>query len=340
MNKEKVILFGASKKGEIAYSWYSLVYDILFFVDNDKNKWMKEVNFSRGGGINEKILIYSPQKLLEFKNTKIIITSEYWKEIRQQLYNMGLRNIYVMNIIDEKYNATIHPEEEIVKNIKEINLGEFLYRNNNNLLLRNLTFIPGGSGVLDYLFLRALILKFQLKNYLEIGTFIGESLRAVSDICSTCYSISLNMADNYFRNRGEINFHKKLLIDDNIISFETNSNDFDYSLIDKKIDICFIDADHSYDGIYNDTKNIFDYINKENTFVIWHDFRIYEKYRQETIWAVKDALSTEEFNRVYSVHNNACGIYIPDKYINSFPICPKIINKLYSYNTKIDVDVL
>ncbi|MBD5588046.1 glycosyltransferase family 4 protein [Clostridium botulinum] len=88
MVKEKVVIFGASKLGEIAYGLLKDKYDIRFFCDNDNNKWNNKFC-----GIN----IISPEELLKLKNYKIIITSMYSMEIAYQLFDIGLKNIKVFH---------------------------------------------------------------------------------------------------------------------------------------------------------------------------------------------------------------------------------------------------
>ncbi|MEW9093556.1 MAG: TDP-N-acetylfucosamine:lipid II N-acetylfucosaminyltransferase [Clostridiaceae bacterium] len=104
--KEKVILFGASKMGEAAYVLLKDNYDIVYFCDNDKNKWKK--NFC---GVE----IISPESLKQddLKNIEIIITSMYYKEIGKQLESIGIQDFKVFNFnfkskeevkyCDEKY---------------------------------------------------------------------------------------------------------------------------------------------------------------------------------------------------------------------------------------------
>ncbi|HCL4449593.1 TPA: TDP-N-acetylfucosamine:lipid II N-acetylfucosaminyltransferase [Clostridium botulinum] len=88
--KEKVIVFGASKMGEAAYILLKEKYEIIYFCDNAKNKWGKDFC-----GIE----IISPQSLEKdgLKNIQVIITSMYYNEIGKQLENMGIKNYQVFN---------------------------------------------------------------------------------------------------------------------------------------------------------------------------------------------------------------------------------------------------
>ncbi|MCX7747925.1 MAG: hypothetical protein N2645_13710 [Clostridia bacterium] len=79
--KEKVVLFGASTRGRIAFNALKDQYDISYFCDNDKNKWGSTVN-----GVE----VVPPDQLKSLDNTKVIITSMYDKEISNQLDSMGI----------------------------------------------------------------------------------------------------------------------------------------------------------------------------------------------------------------------------------------------------------
>ncbi|MGB8454202.1 MAG: glycosyltransferase family 4 protein [Anaerocolumna sp.] len=80
---EQIVIFGASGGGErVARTLLSLNIDFSFLVDNDKKKWGQEL---------EGKLICSPEQLLsDGCNYRIIIASEYQKEIEAQLEEMGL----------------------------------------------------------------------------------------------------------------------------------------------------------------------------------------------------------------------------------------------------------
>ncbi|NFF64913.1 class I SAM-dependent methyltransferase [Clostridium sporogenes] len=328
--KKDIVIFGASKFGEIAYILLKDEYNILYYCDNDINKVGKTIN-----GIK----IISPEKLKEMDNVKIYIASQYYKEIEPQLLIINIANFEKLVITFNNEKEIIDEEEEF--DIKEINLGKFLYYLDEKIVLNNLAYIYGvGSGVLDYTFLRALIKKFRFSNYLEIGSFLGESIDAVSDILTKCYSISLpdEMLDDFFRTKSKKNFGSYFLNNrENVIQFKYNSREFDYSKIHDKIDLVFIDGDHSYEGIAIDTKKVFSFIDKDNTIVVWHDFKMNGNYRMPTVNAIRDSLGENLFKKVYAVDSNMCGIYIPDKYIESFSF-DKEDDVLYSYKTTLSIN--
>lgn len=321
--KENVIFFGASRLGKIAKELLGDKYNIVSYCDNDPSKW---------GTTFEGIKVISPQQL--DGNTKIIVTSVYFQEILQQLANMGFWNIKVFSAWVNNYTDTLVESF----NIREINLGKFL-ENSNVRQIDDVTLMRGGSALLDYLFLKAIISIFHCQTYLEIGTFTGESIAAVSDLVRKCYSISLPDDDlePFFRKMGKANFsrffsNKKT----NVVYYPTDSKFFDYRQIDDHIDLVFIDGDHRYEGVLIDTKKVFQFIDPEKTIVVWHDFKQQGKYRMETVKAVFDALPKEIHNNIFAVDNNMCGVYVPDRYLNKFELA-KEQDELYSYEVKIKI---
>lgn len=112
---EKVILFGASKLGEIAFNVLKNRYNICFFCDNDKNKWNK--NFC-----GKKII--SPNELKEHINYKIIIASMYYVSISEQLKNLGLENLYVFDYCDA--NDKTYKKRYCVCKISNSSIFEYL----------------------------------------------------------------------------------------------------------------------------------------------------------------------------------------------------------------------
>lgn len=81
---KNTILFGASNLGVTAFNMLKYEYNIIAYVDNDPNKWDKEIC-----GIK----IKDPKELLNLKNDiEIIITSIYYTDIKNQLDSMGIEN--------------------------------------------------------------------------------------------------------------------------------------------------------------------------------------------------------------------------------------------------------
>lgn len=161
MIKEKVIIFGASTLGEIAYKLLKDKYDICYFSDNDMDKW----NSSFCG-----ISIIEPIELVKLKKYKIIIASVYSMEIAYQLFDMNLNQIKVFrcnnientskidsyilndafsreefNYIKERFALNPVFNKKITKNMKRVSENKDRKK---NILMISYSFPPiGRSGV-------------------------------------------------------------------------------------------------------------------------------------------------------------------------------------------------
>lgn len=306
--KEKIIIYGFGNTGKNAYQCLKDVYDVLFFIDKDSSKW----------GEYDGIKVYPPSELVKHRDTMIIIASIYEKEILQEIDKYKLNKIRTFSF---NLKACLRNEIKEELSHRVIDLGKFLQGGFSEIYLKELTFQGGGSGVLDYAFLKKLAEVFNCKEYMEIGTHIGESINIMSECCEKLYSVSLpidaiNSSRSACKYYGRPDFSDRLAYSDKIRHFYVDSKQFDFSSFGSKIDLYFIDGDHSYEGVYQDTKNIFE-VKKEDAIVVWHDFFYGWNYNEEVICAVKNVLQ-DDFENVYITNNNMCGIYIPPKYKNKF----------------------
>ena len=89
----EVILFGASKMGEIAYEKLKDNCNIVAFVDNNKNKQ---------GAIFCGLNVYNP-KILKDGNYNVIISSMYDIEIVKQLIGYGIKEFSLFEINDKDF---------------------------------------------------------------------------------------------------------------------------------------------------------------------------------------------------------------------------------------------
>lgn len=83
---ERVIIFGASRYGEVAFNVLKDKYEIIGFSDNNQGKWGTEF-------CNRNII--QPDMLKEYTNSTVVIASQYYAEIARQLQVLGLKSIYI-----------------------------------------------------------------------------------------------------------------------------------------------------------------------------------------------------------------------------------------------------
>lgn len=313
INMEQVIIYGAGKTGRLAYDFLSQMYEVYCFIDGKKpEKWGTEICGKK---------VYGPEILREHQNTPVVIASIYAHEILPEIRKYQLKKIY-------KYECRLTPcvleLETRLKEERTIDLGAFFRRHGDCLTCKALTFVNGGSGVLDYMFIKQVAEVLHCKEYLEIGTYIGESINILTDCCEKLYSITAPLDSEFSMSAfckayGLPDYSGRLAKDPKIISYYADSKAFDFSQLSKEIDLFFVDGDHSYDGVYSDTKNIFS-IKKDDAVVIWHDVKYASGYfNPDVLYAVRDVLG-DRFQNFYITDRNMCGIYLPDKVKNQFPL--------------------
>lgn len=313
---QKIVIYGCGRVGKVAYELLKETYEIVFFVD--RNACMEECHY-------QGIPVKDPKELLEHKELKIVIAvmNRFQEEILGDLSKLGIdnQNIYLFNSnVERIWLGTQELERQLDE--RTIDLGEFFARQNFELKCKELTFITGGSQTLDYMFLKVVATVSGAKEYLEVGTYIGESINVLTDCCDKLYSVTAAPGTEYsMRNWCKCNrlpdYSERLTYNEKIVHYYGDSKCFDFSKHAQTVDLYFVDGDHSYEGVLCDTKNIFKN-KKRDAIVVWHDFKIARnQYNMEVVKAVKDALG-EEFKNVYVTNNNICGIYIPPERSEEF----------------------
>src|ERR1700722_9616002 len=131
-------------------------------------------------------------------------------------------------------------------------------------------FLGGGSTPPDLAIIKSLCRSVPNCKYFEIGTWRGQSVINLVDVCSECYT--LNLPDDAFNGvyRHLFAFFSKG--NPKVKHVYGDSKTFDYAGLNKKFDVIFIDANHRYDFIKSDTELVFKHLAHENTIVIWHDY--------------------------------------------------------------------
>ena len=204
------------------------------------------------------------------------------------------------------------------------------------------SFLEGTSPPLDIAVLKALARRYEKCNFLEIGSWRGESVANVADIAD--YSVSVSLSDEEMRDFGFSNEFIKVNrffshSNENIKHIGHNSHIFDYSSLKSKFDLIFIDGDHSYEGVKKDTQNAFKLLKDDNSIIVWHDYGFTpENVRWSVLAGILDGCPTEKRKKIYHISNTLCAIYINEKFnttITSFPQEPKINFKIHISASKI-----
>lgn len=208
-----------------------------------------------------------------------------------------------------------------------------------NVQLENYTYLDGTSRPIDIAFLMAVCSKYDECNYLEIGSWRGESLYNVAKIAKNCTSLSLSKDDmlSMGLNNKAADLQRFFSRDlPNVKHIEANSLTYDFNQINDKFDVIFVDGDHTYDGVKSDTQNAFKLLKDEHSVIIFHDCGGgYEGFRYEVITAILDGLPADKRDRFYRVTNSICGIYSNQELTPLDLKSPQTPNKTFTIDLKL-----
>ena len=159
-------------------------------------------------------------------------------------------------------------------------------------------------------------------SYFEIGTWRGESVANVAAVAKECYTLNLSSAQLRKIGMEEkyISQHRHFSSGmENVVHLEGDSRNYDFEALNKKFDLIFIDGDHHYEMVRNDTAKVFQSLFHSGSTVVWHDYAFNpEKIRFEVLAGILDGCPTEFHHQIYYVANSLCAIYI-NKKVNSKP---------------------
>ncbi len=189
-------------------------------------------------------------------------------------------------------------------------------------------FLSGSSLATDFAVLQLLCRKYQVKDYMEIGTWRGESAANVAPYVDSVTSfnlgdeqlLSLGLDKNY------VDSHRFFSKDiPNIQHVFGDSQSFDFDQLNKKFDLIFIDGDHSTEAVRRDTEKMFSLLKNEQSIIVWHDAKLdSENPRYEVLRGIYEGLPLSMHPNIYLVENTLCAVYLPSV-ISSEPI---LLNRL------------
>ncbi len=198
--------------------------------------------------------------------------------------------------------------------------------------------LDGSSLITDLQLLTALASRKEVSSYFEIGTWRGESVYNVAGILNDC--TTLNLSAEEIKARGwsaEYAEQHAVLSSENpkILHLEGNTETFDFNKLNRKYDLIFIDGDHSYEMVKNDTEKVFRHLVHENSIVVWHDYAYSpQKIRYEVFRAILDALKPENHQFLYHPENTMCAVFYKGKIVTSQFDTMKFPDKIFEISIK------
>lgn len=203
------------------------------------------------------------------------------------------------------------------------------------------SYLNGGSLPTDLALLKGLALSIDDCRYFEIGTWRGESAVNVCGAAQQCVTFNLD-------EEGMMAAHgKRRVIDQvgmfigpnhNVTQVFGDSMTFDFAALGQKFDLVFIDGDHRYEAIVNDTQKVFKKLLHENSIVVWHDYTYSpDVIRYEVLKAVLDGIPDDFKEHLYHVRNTNCCIYHPR--LSHLPSRTLEFPDFPYYNFKVDIHI-
>lgn len=176
-------------------------------------------------------------------------------------------------------------------------------------------FLDGGSLPTDLALLKKLARRIPDCNYFEIGTWRGESVANVAAVAKSCFT--LNLSKGEMKAMGldqryiDLHGHYSRNIP-HVIHLEGNTLTYDFKSLDQKFDLVFIDGDHHYEMVKNDTRKVFQHLVHEKSVVVWHDYaRNPETTRFEVLAGILDGSPASVHPHLFHVAHTLCAVYIP-----------------------------
>ena len=251
-----------------------------------------------------------------------------------------LKQPSLLNIILEDKNVN---KKEVVKKynfekgLKTVDITTLLP--NFDVTIEPYAALDGGSTPIDLGLLKGLAASFPNCDYFEIGTWRGESVSNVASVAKNC--VTLSLPDNTLLEMGMDKAYVALLRQysknlKNVTHIQGNSQTFDYKSLNQKFDLIFVDGDHHYESVKNDTKNVFSLLKDENSIIVWHDYGHNPgDVRWEVFRGILDGTPSDKIKHLYSVSNSLCAIYSKNVKTAEYVSYTEVPKKHFAINVKV-----
>jgi len=178
-------------------------------------------------------------------------------------------------------------------------------------------YLDGGSLPTDLALLKKLARGIPHCKYFEIGTWRGESVANVASVAESCFT--LNLSENEMKTMGlnqrYIDLHGYYSADiPHVTHLEGNTLSFDFNALNQKFDLIFIDGDHHFEMVKNDTQKVFQHLVHEKSIVVWHDYaRNPETIRYEVLAGILEGSPVKVRPHLFHIAHTLCAVYIPGR---------------------------
>lgn len=189
--------------------------------------------------------------------------------------------------------------------------------------LEVITSFDGGCLPTDLSLLKALCRKSPESRYFEIGTWRGESVANVSNIAAECLTLDLTEEEMIRKKFSDSHRNRIGALPEGIAHLthlKGDSMKIDFAVLNQQFDVIFIDGDHRYHYVKNDTKNVFRHLVHDRSIVVWHDY-FYSPglLRFEVLAGILDGVPEQYKQYLYCVSSSKCAIFIREPILSREP---------------------
>lgn len=221
----------------------------------------------------------------------------------------------LLNLIlkDEAHLKAVFERSFLGFELKEIDV--FAWPEAQKMTVTPYAFLSGSSLPTDFALLQVLCKNHQVENYLEIGTWRGESAANVAPFVQHVFT--LNLPDETLRQLGQseayIASHRHFSTSlSNVTHLFGDSATFDWQPYYRQMDLVFVDGDHSTEAVERDTKTALKLLKSSASILVWHDAKADTEYpRYEVLLGILKGLPPSMHQDLYFVKNTLCAVYLP-----------------------------
>lgn len=225
----------------------------------------------------------------------------------------------------KSYAAGLLYENKLKNTIKKYNMpslpiiefnelqSHWNYKNTDSITIKT-DFSDGISPVNDYYFLSWIAKAIKAQKYFEIGTWKG--LSAYNIISNNNNNLEIYSLDIPFDhpeikmyNIPEEIFGYYSKENKNIHHIKCDSKSFDYKSYKKQFELVFVDGNHSYEYVKNDTKLALELLKGDNSVIAWHDYLILGEANKNVLAGILEAIPEEEHKHIVSLHQSNLALY-------------------------------
>ena len=246
------------------------------------------------------------------------------------LWWIARKPVLLNRVLDDEDSWKAHAERRygMGNGLPVVRMGQLI--DAESVTLEPMTFLDGGSLPTDMMLLAGLAERIPGGAYFEVGTWRGESVSVVASRVRECHTLCL--PDSRMREMGmhERTIESHLLFSErlgNVTHWRADSREFDFTEPGRKFDLVFIDGDHHYDVVKQDTEQVFRHLVHERSVVVWHDYGFHpDKVRFEVMSAILDGAGKGRAGSIYHVAHTKCAIYTGERMDArkaDFPVIPE-----------------